>query len=737
MVYSYQADIFASDKKNKMKKYILLSAVIILSSSSSFAQQQEWCGSNTVLNQQILQNPEISQQREDFEIGFREYLNNNELRHNIDPTKKLIIPVVFHVIHEGGSENISKTQIQSQINLLNQCFNHQNADSVNTPPPFLALAGSLNVEFRLAKLDPQGNCTEGINRIYSNKTNEASNDNGVKSLSYWNSYSYLNIWVVKSIASDDLTILGYAQFPGSSFLSTDGLVILHNRIGNTGTSSTTGRTAVHEVGHWLNLIHIWGDDDCGSDQVNDTPAAFGPNFNVCYNQYPYFPTDTCDNTNPYGEMMVNYMDYSSDHCQNMFTQGQVERMRYVLEGSNGSNGLRSYLVSEDNLWATGTHDDYVGNQCAPIAHFTANKTFACTNTSINFEDESYNGTVTTRQWSFPGGNASSLTSLSPNVTYSSPGIYEVSLTVSNDIGSDTETKTSYIYITDAGAAQNASYTFYSDFESIDQFENEWIVINPDNKMRKWEIAGNLYTPSGGGALRVNNLDNTPTEYEELISPAYNLSNLQGPLKISYQYSGAATTYLGAHTNPFPFTVVGDAFKVYYSTNCGQSWTQINQLALSGSNLINAGLYTDFYVPNQNSIWGQKEHNLSSTISNSNNVRFKFRYEVGSGHGNNFYLDGIRIENVTGIEDIKEALDLQLFPNPTNGLTRLSLNAPESGKLVAELTDVLGRKITDIHSGTVGTGEQTFIIDVNDLDAGLYFVLVNYMDKNTAVKLIVQ
>lgn len=723
-----------------MKKLFTTALILITAFTASFAQHNK-CGTDIVMKQEMAKNPQLAAEREEFERGFQEWRANKPIGYR--EGEKYIIPTVFHVIHEGGSENISKAQIEDQMAILNECFRAENNQS-NVPAPFLALAGGLDIEFRLAKLDPQGNCTEGITRTYSNKTNDASNGNGLKDLIDWNCYQYFNVWVVKNIAMDTEfgTILGYAQFPASGLCGTDGVVLIHNVCGSIGTaSSAEGRTLVHEAGHWLNLIHIWGDADCGSDQVNDTPPAFGPNFGICYDDFPYYGADTCDNTYPYGEMMVNYMDYSNDECQMMFTQGQCERMEYVLTGPNGTNGIRSYLWSEENQWLTGTHDDYTDVACAPIADFMANKRFACTGVTINFDDNSYNGIITgssvQRLWSFPGGTPETSDIASPNVTYANPGVYEVTLTITNAAGTDSETKSSYIYISDDAAQQTASYAYFEDFENESDFENNWVVINPDNTANKWEIAGGLYTPSGGGVLRVRNIDNTTSEYEEVVSPSYNLSNLQSPVVLKYQYSGATTTFLGDHTIPFEFTVEGDAFKVYYSTNCGQSWTQIPQLALSGDNLINAGLYADSYVPNAQSIWSEKQTNLPAGAANSDNVKFKFSYEVGSGYGNNFYLDAIRIENVTGVEELSTLLGVQVYPNPSSGLTRISMTTPENGKLSLNLVDVLGRTVAEVYNGSVNAGEQVYNVDVNNIDAGIYFLQLNYNDKTSAVKLIVQ
>jgi hypothetical protein len=700
-----------------MKTIKLITHLLILFSVTSIYAQNNWCASDDVLKKQLLQNPEWEKQRNEYENGFKEYQAQNQFREKSNFPNKLIIPVVVHVIHEGGSENISKAQIQDMIRVLNEDYNRKNADTVNTPIPWRPIAGHLNVEFRLAKLDPLGNCTEGINRVYSNKTNNASDENGMKALSYWNAYSYFNIWVVKSIGLG-ANILGYAQFPATGLLSTDGFVILHNEVGTIGTASgQKGRTASHEAGHWFNLYHTWGDDDCGSDQVNDTPAQFGPNFGICYDDFPYFPADTCDNTNPYGEMMVNYMNYSDDQCMNMLTIGQTERMRYVFEGNSGTNGIRYSVMKEENLMATGTSDNFTGQPCAPIADFIANKTFACTGTTINFDDNSYNGSVTSRAWSFPGGDPATSSAATQNVTYANPGAYPVTLEVSNANGSDTETRTSYIHISGNTSEQTAAYTYFEDFESEEQFNNNWVIINPDNNIRKWEIAGGLSTPSGGGVLRVRNLGNTTTEYEEAISPSYNLSNLQSPLILKYNYSGATTTNLGDHEN---FTVEGDALKVFYSTNCGQSWTQIPQLALSDDNLINAGLYSSFYVPDQVSIWNEKQVTLPAGAANSDNVRFKFRYEVGSGFGNNFYVDAIRIENVTGVEELDMLSGIVVYPNPVENTLNITLNNSNLNSITEiQVSNILGEKILLMQN----LNQFAYTINTAGYSSGVYLIQI--------------
>jgi len=242
----------------------------------------------------------------------------------------LIIPVVVQVVYKTAAENISVAQIKSQIDVLNKDYRAKNADKSKVPPVWKGLVTDAGVQFALATKDPNGKPTTGITRTKTTRTSFGTDDS-VKSsatggVNSWPTDKYLNIWVC-TLADG---ILGYAQFPGGP-KKTDGVVILNTAFGTTGTASppfNRGRTATHEVGHWLNLRHIWADtEDCsGSDLVADTPNAAGPNYGK-----PKFPHVTCNN-GPNGDMFVNYMDYVDDDTMFMFTTQQVVRMQAALNG---------------------------------------------------------------------------------------------------------------------------------------------------------------------------------------------------------------------------------------------------------------------------------------------------------------------------------------------------------------------------------------------------------------------
>ncbi len=248
----------------------------------------------------------------------------------------VVIPVVVHVVYRTPDENITTAQVKSQIAALNRDYAAKNPDRTKTPAVWAGLVSDAGVQFALATKGPKRKKTTGITRTKTTRTSFADDD-GVKSKAgggtpAWPSRKYLNLWVC-SLGGG---LLGYAQFPGGP-ATTDGVVILNTAFGTTGSVKkpfNLGRTATHEVGHWLNLHHVWGDrQDCsGTDYVADTPNAQLPNYNK-----PTFPHVSCHN-GPNGDMFMNYMDYVDDDSMLMFTAGQVARMTAALDGPRKSIG---------------------------------------------------------------------------------------------------------------------------------------------------------------------------------------------------------------------------------------------------------------------------------------------------------------------------------------------------------------------------------------------------------------
>lgn len=288
-----------------------------------------WCGAMEVHRRLLTLNPEYAENRALIENTAFAY----ESMEQVTARQGLIdIPVVVHVVHSNAEQNVSDAQIHSQIDVLNQDFRASNPDVSKVPAVWKDLVADARLQFHLARTDPLGRPTDGITRTESAVDDWGTDDLVKFSLSggqdAWPADIYLNLWVCQLRRG----LLGYAQFPGGA-ASTDGVVVTHTALGTTGTATAPfdgGRTAVHEIGHWLNLRHIWGDDDegcSGSDFVADTPNQGGANAGS-----PTFPHVTCGN-GPDGDMFMNYMDYTDDAAMFMFTKGQSARMDATLDNA--------------------------------------------------------------------------------------------------------------------------------------------------------------------------------------------------------------------------------------------------------------------------------------------------------------------------------------------------------------------------------------------------------------------
>ncbi|MBE51156.1 MAG: hypothetical protein CMP51_05650 [Flavobacteriales bacterium] len=416
-----------------MKKLILIASVIAFTCVFQSYSQKNVCGTyDGYLHDEMIKYPEFYHSIEQQNISLEK--QNNLLRQSLSEFKtdgeRKIIPVVVHIIHDFGSENVTDADVHYALDQLNKNINRQADNMLSTPDVFAAVAGSANVEFRLAKIDPDDQPTNGIIRIQSELTDIPENDAGnqiVKTLSYWNSYSYFNIWVVSSFLpqSDGNTLLGYAQFPWSGSMSTDGVAILASEFKN-------GRTLTHECGHWLGLRHVWGDALCGDDNVYDTPVSKEENWGVPVSAFPYnLNVCVADSINPAGEMFMNYMDYSDDAVMSLFTEGQVAIMNETLEtDAQGDIGFRRYIWSDENIANTGTGDGFIPSSCQKEAEFFEQygNTTNCLGDLTALKGNKNIFPNSTISWDFGDGNTSNGDN-TPQHTYSIPGQYDVSINI--------------------------------------------------------------------------------------------------------------------------------------------------------------------------------------------------------------------------------------------------------------------------------------------------------------------
>ncbi len=312
-----------------------LIVMLLMTINIQYLNAQRNCGTKN-LDQIEQEDPKHAEQLRLIEQHTENFIRNSA---EYKSSNIITIPVVVHVIYQNNAQNISDAQIASQMQVLNDDFRRQNSDANNQ----WSQAADIEIEFCLASVDPNGNPTTGVTRKSSTRSEWGTNDamkfasNG--GVNAWNTGDYLNMWICNIGGG----ILGYAQFPGSGSAATDGVVMSPQYFGTVGSAQAPfdgGRTTTHEVGHWLNLRHIWGDGNCNADDfVSDTPTSDNPNYG-CASSH-----SSCNSL----DMVQNYMDYSDDACMNLFTQGQKDRMRALF----AAGGFRASLLNSNGCGSSG------------------------------------------------------------------------------------------------------------------------------------------------------------------------------------------------------------------------------------------------------------------------------------------------------------------------------------------------------------------------------------------------
>lgn len=345
------------NQNNFMKQIISLGFALCIAICG--IAQDRTCHTMGHLDVMLQKNENLQHHMDDIEDFTKNFINTPQLRSSTTIT----IPVVFNVVYKTSSQNISDAQLMTQLDVLNEDFRRQNNDADNT----WSQGTDTNIEFCLATVDPDGNPTTGIRRKQTNKPSFSANDamkSSGQGLAPWDAGSYLNIWVCNLNG-----FLGYAQFPGGN-PATDGVVLDYQYTGTIGTATSPfdlGRTGTHEVGHYLNLRHIWGDGGCSVDDfVSDTPVSDGANYGCATGHVSCGTVD----------MVQNYMDYSDDACMNLFTEGQADRMcallvpggaRYSLTQSGGCGAPPEPTCNDGIQNGDEEGVDCGGSSCAPCA----------------------------------------------------------------------------------------------------------------------------------------------------------------------------------------------------------------------------------------------------------------------------------------------------------------------------------------------------------------------------------
>ena len=622
-------------------RYILFSGIALAASSFILhSQAQDRCGT-------VQYNKSIHPDYQDHKITFERWLSERQTpafrlpgggRRQTAPYK---IPIVVHIVHNGEpigtGANIPEAQVLSQIRVLNEDFKRQNADAVNTPAAFASLAGSLDIEFILAKQDPDGLPSNGIVRINGGRNGWTINDNyALKDLSYWPAEQYMNIWVCN--LTDQF--IGYAQHPESDLEGlensstnrlTDGIVIWHRAFGSSADGSFSldpafdkGRTTTHETGHFFGLHHIWGDEpNCtGTDYVNDTPNQ-ADRTQGC----PTHPkTDKCGQV----IMFQNYLDYTDDACMNLFTMGQVGRMTTVIENSPRRKSLLTSPALEDpdplpddiGIRTIVFPDASVcSNVITPVIELRNYGNNAITSARIRF---ALDGTTReTKDFSLSLDPQEEI-QVSFNTLTVPSGSHAISFQVlltngGTDSGDYNDLKTSTVIVPAFATAPFA--------ENFTAAPAGWITYNPDGQVT-WQIVTAPKDSPANKALKLDYFDYEDKigEVDTYLSPVLDLSAVPA----------ATLTFEVAHAR---YQSSNDRLQVVALSNCQDISQGTIVYNKAGDALKTAPSTTAAYTPTGQSQWRKELINLSAFVG-MDKVQLAF---VGiNDWGNNIYVDNITL-----------------------------------------------------------------------------------------------
>lgn len=674
-----------------------LKVLLLLPVSQVLAQSHFNCGLQSAYERLFTQDPSA---RLRYERAINE---SNNAGKNSSAATSFTIPVVFHILHKGGSENISDAQVKSAIAILNRDFQKLNPDTTGIVSQFKNIAADCSIQFSLATIDDYGNCTNGITRHYDLNTNWTGSSGEYQYT--WSPSKYLNIYVVKTMQNG---AAGYTYLPGTAGAVMDAIVVLHNYTGNTGTASNfSSRTLTHEVGHWFNLSHTWGNSNnpgvaCGDDGVSDTPITKG--FTSCNLSNAIICTPGVT------ENVQNYMEYA--YCSRMFTQGQKTRMHNSL---NSATAGRSNLSSYSNLVSTGVINPIT--TCAPKAEFMPTVSVTCVGNSVNLTDYSYNAPVTSWKWSSQLSSNTSTTQTG-SLTFTAAGLAQVKLVAGNSVGQDSITKP---IITVLAGSGSGTTNVVQSFEAGSFPDSLWIASSPEYGSPF--ILNSSAAATGVKSIWVNNYYDNPNGPVSVYSPAFNLQmSTSAMLGFKYAYAQQSTGN-------------NDVLKVLVSTNCGATW--VAAYTKSGSTLNTTGtVITQAFTNPTTAQWKTEIINLTS-YSSFAKVYLKFEFTPdANGPGNNIFIDDINFTNIVGhIESTSFVNGISVYPNPFNNELTIENSGEEKIKSL-KIYDISSREIASVE-GEVLNQSTIRMNNLVSLSNGIYFLSVKTHKGSKTIKLIRQ
>lgn len=692
-----------------MKRSIILPILFLLLLTTSALVAQETllhCGTDEMRQQLFNHHPELHSGIINAHKRLQTFTQEYTSRPGSGRSGYVyIIPVVFHIIHQFGTEHISDEQIYDAVRGLNLNYRKKNADTSEIVNDFKSIAADCEIELRIARKDPDGQCTKGINRIVSPLT--VIGDHQVKSLIQWDPSRYLNVYV----CADAAGLAGHALLPADAdtIPQWDGIVIRHDYLGSVGTSNPLRSVVLsHELGHYLNLQHVWGGNNvpgfyylpvgqaanCNyDDDVHDTPNTIG--WTICN-----LNATSCGSL----DNVQNFMDYA--YCARMFTEGQKQRMHACL---NSTVANRRQLWQPANHAATGID----GSISICQADFTADRTVICEGQSVTFRDQSYHD-ITARQWSFDGGHIPGATDSSVTVIYDTPGMYDVSLQAFSGSLSVSTTKSDFITVL---AKDEFSVPFWESFEyNPGWLSNFWFIRNDLNDAVFHISDSAAY--SFAHSLMLDNFSNTLLgNLDEMESRCFDLSSFAAAGTISVRFRYAFAFRPGAPTT--------DRLRVYVSGDCGATW--VLKATLSGTSLATAPPTDQPFYPQTTQQWKQVDLTDISGPLLTDGFRIKFSFE-GRG-GNNLFIDDINLGNAHVVFSSTTsyaytASSFSAYPNPFADRLYLSFQDGSVRSLRILISDITGKIVYNQNNTN---RSQLTIIDLSALPPGVYVACIKGQD----------
>lgn len=696
--------------------------VLTLCSVSSFALHEGFtCGTDEAHALALEQHPELAAKRAAVEAHIQKWIAEHPNEKDLDV---ITIPLVFHIVHSASNpaSNVSDEDIWAHIQILNDLFRRNNADASETLPVFQPFAADTELEFCLAVRNPDGHPTTGITRTETTTNTWVSSQNFMKRSANggkdaWPTDQYLNIWVCNEIVNPDGDNLGgYSYVPGNApSADVEGVALIYTVIDDA------AKTTAHEVGHYLSLFHPWGQSNSAAgcfedDLVSDTPITAEPvNFNCPLTQ------NSCSNESPdYNDMVQNYMDYSNENCQNLFTLGQKARMRAVLAPGGARHGITQtnncipLNLGDNDVDLLSIEEPFGAGVCTTVEPKIIFENYA--NLPLFYVAIDYfvdGGEVQSTFWTDLSGTGlapfDTVHLTLPAIHITDPGlIHTITVTLLNPNGvADSDLTNNVITKSFATTSEGEALPIVEGFEGTEFPPEDWEIENNDGTgfMRTTTAAR-----SGMASVMLDNFGGDPAlgQIDALTTLSFNLEGVLNPVLEFYMAYALMTDVSPA-----------DLFGVEVSIDCGDSFVTVAEM--SGEEMVTANPTGLAYIPSAND-WQQKTIDLAE-FEGARNVLVKFRHV--RVEGNNLYLDDINIKSgAVGIDDTPNTVEtFHIYPNPANQLATIAYTGTGVEDLHIQLVNVAGQVVLDkVFRTQVGT--QLLPIDLGAVEAGMYFLTVN-------------